>query len=184
MIIYKQIIKDTDLVNIASFNELRFNFWKDDNKKYLEKEIEADTRLKISIMELLPDFDNLVTLYEIKWLKSRNDFNLLERETVTNEFKKRINVDDSYHADGSKWTISGSDSSGYTITIDIIPEKSAKYPTVSEPKKASSFVFKIDKYGEIKPGDPLTDAYLQNPFKMNDKKTDFAKAKSLKSKSY
>ena len=88
MIIYKQIIKDTDLVNIASFNELRFNFWKDDNKKYLEKEIEADTRLKISIMELLPDFDNLVTLYEIKWLKSRNDFNLLERETVTNEFKK------------------------------------------------------------------------------------------------
>ena len=88
MIIYKQIIKDTDLVNIASFNELRFNFWKDDNKKYLEKEIEADNRLKISIMELLPDFDNLVTIYEIKWLKSRNDFNLLERDIVTNEFKK------------------------------------------------------------------------------------------------
>ena len=88
MIIYNQAIEDTDLVNIASFNELRFNFWKDDNKKYLEKEIEADNRLKISIMELLPDFDNLVTIYEIKWLKSRNDFNLLERETVTNEFKK------------------------------------------------------------------------------------------------
>ena len=88
MIIYKQIIKDTDLVNIASFNELRFNFWKDDNKKYLDGEIEADNRLKISIMELLPDFDNLVTLYEIKWLKSRNDFNLLERDIVTNEFKK------------------------------------------------------------------------------------------------
>ena len=88
MIIYKQVIEDIDLVNIASFNELRFNFWKDDNKKYLDGEIEADNRLKISILELLPDFDNLVTLYEIKWLKSRNDFNLLERETVTNEFKK------------------------------------------------------------------------------------------------
>ena len=88
MIIYNQAIEDTDLVNIASFNELRFNFWKDDNKKYLEKEIEADNRLKISIMELLPDFDNLVTIYEIKWLKSRNDFNLLERDIVTNEFKK------------------------------------------------------------------------------------------------
>ena len=88
MIIYNQAIEDTDLVNIASFNELRFNFWKDDNKKYLEKEIEADNRLKISIMELLPDFDNLVTIYEIKLLKSRNDFNLLERDIVTNEFKK------------------------------------------------------------------------------------------------
>ena len=88
MIICKQVIEDIDLVNIASFNELRFNFWKDDNKKYLDGEIEADNRLKISIMELLPDFDNLVTLYEIKWLKSRNDFNLLERDIVTNEFKK------------------------------------------------------------------------------------------------
>ena len=32
--------------------------------------------------------DYIVTIYEIKWLKSRNDFNLFERETVTNEFKK------------------------------------------------------------------------------------------------
>ena len=59
-----------------------------DNKKYLDEEIEADNKLKKGIMELLPDFDNIVTIYEIKWLKSRNDFNLFERETVTNEFKK------------------------------------------------------------------------------------------------
>ena len=88
MIIYNQAIEDTDLVNIASFNELRFDFYKGDNKKYLEKEIEEDNKLKKGIMELLPDFDNIVTIYEIKWLKSRNDFNLFERETVTNEFKK------------------------------------------------------------------------------------------------
>ena len=88
MKIYKQSIQDTDLVSIASFKELRFDFWKGDNKKYLEKEIEADDKLKKGIMELLPDFDNIVTIYEIKWLKSRNDFNLFERETVTNEFKK------------------------------------------------------------------------------------------------
>ena len=88
MKIYKQSIQDTDLVSIASFKELRFDFWKGDNKKYLDKEIEEDNKLKKGIMELLPDFDNIVTIYEIKWLKSRNDFNLFERETVTNEFKK------------------------------------------------------------------------------------------------
>ena len=88
MKIYKQSIQDTDLVSIASFKELKFDFWKGDNKNYLDKEIEADNKLKIGIMELLPDFDNIVTIYEIKWLKSRNDFNLFERETVTNEFKK------------------------------------------------------------------------------------------------
>ena len=88
MKIYKQSIQDTDLVSIASFKELRFDFYKGDNKKYLEKEIEEDNKLKKGILELLPDFDNIVTIYEIKWLKSRNDFNLFERETVTNEFKK------------------------------------------------------------------------------------------------
>lgn len=88
MKIYKQSIQDTDLVSIASFKELRFDFWKGDNKKYLDEEIEEDNKLKKGIMELLPDFDNIVTIYEIKWLKSRNDFNLFERETVTNEFKK------------------------------------------------------------------------------------------------
>ena len=88
MKIYKQSIQDTDLVSIASFKELRFDFYKGDNKKYLDEEIEEDNKLKKGIMELLPDFDNIVTIYEIKWLKSRNDFNLFEREMVTNEFKK------------------------------------------------------------------------------------------------
>ena len=46
MKIYKQSIQDTDLVSIASFKELRFDFWKGDNKKYLDEEIEADNKLK------------------------------------------------------------------------------------------------------------------------------------------
>ena len=88
MEIYKQITKDTDVVNIASFQNLNFEFWKDENKKDLDREIEADTRLKLGVMELLPAFDNLITIYEIKWNKSRNDFNVMERDLVTNEFKK------------------------------------------------------------------------------------------------
>ena len=88
MEIYKQVTKDTDIVNIASFQNLNFEFWKDENKKDLDIEIEADARLKLGVMELLPAFDNLITIYEIKWNKSRNDFNVMERDLVTNEFKK------------------------------------------------------------------------------------------------
>lgn len=88
MEIYKQVTKDTDVVNIATFQNLNFEFWKDENKKDLDREIEADTRLKLGVMELLPAFDNLITIYEIKWNKSRNDFNVMERDLVTNEFKK------------------------------------------------------------------------------------------------
>ncbi|MBP3928469.1 MAG: hypothetical protein J6D47_02730 [Peptostreptococcaceae bacterium] len=88
MEIYKQVTKDTDVVNIASFQNLNFEFWKDENKKDLDREIEADARLKLGVMELLPVFDNLITIYEIKWNKSRNDFNVMERDLVTNEFKK------------------------------------------------------------------------------------------------
>ena len=44
MEIYKQVTKDTDVVNIASFQNLNFEFWKDENKKDLDREREADTR--------------------------------------------------------------------------------------------------------------------------------------------
>lgn len=37
MEIYKQVTKDTDVVNIASFQNLNFEFWKDENKKELEQ---------------------------------------------------------------------------------------------------------------------------------------------------
>ena len=88
MEVRKQVTKDTYVVNIASFQNLNFEFWKDENKKDLDREIEADARLKLGVMELLPSFDNLITIYEIKWNKLRNDFNVMERDLVTNEFKK------------------------------------------------------------------------------------------------
>lgn len=88
MEIYKQVTKDTDVVNIASFQNLNFEFWKDENKKNLDKEIEADTRLKLGVMDLLPAFDNLIVIYELKWNKSRKDFNVMERDLVTKELKK------------------------------------------------------------------------------------------------
>lgn len=88
MEIRKQVTKDMDIANIASFQNLNFEFLKDENKKYLDRELEADTRLKISVMELLPALDKLIFRYELKWNKSRNDFNVMERDLVTDEFKK------------------------------------------------------------------------------------------------
>ena len=88
MEISKQVTKDKDIGNISNLDNLNFEFWKYENKKNLFREIDADKKLKLGILDLLPDFDNLVTLYEIKWLKSRNDFNVIEQDIVTNEFKK------------------------------------------------------------------------------------------------
>ena len=88
MEVRKQVTKDVDIVNIATLENLNFEFWKYENKKDLDREIEADTRLNLGVMELLPVFDNLITIYELKWNKSRNDFNVIERDIVTNEFKK------------------------------------------------------------------------------------------------
>ena len=86
--ISKQVTRDKDIVNISNLDNLNFELWKYENKKNLIREIDADKKLKLGILDLLPDFDNLVTLYEIKWLKSRNDFNIIEQDIVTNEFKK------------------------------------------------------------------------------------------------
>ena len=86
--ISKQVTKDKDIVNISNLDNLNFELWKYENKKNLIREIDADKKIKLGILDLLPDFDNLVTLYEIKWLKSRNDFNVIEQDIVTNEFKK------------------------------------------------------------------------------------------------
>lgn len=88
MEIRKQVTKDTDVVNISTLGNLNFEFWKEENKRNLDKEIQADTRLNLGVMELLPAFDNLIVTYELKWNKSRKYFNVIERDLVTNEFKK------------------------------------------------------------------------------------------------
>lgn len=88
MEIYKQVTKDKDIVNISTLSNLKFEFWKDDNKKELEKEIQADINLSLKAMQLMPDFNNLITLYEIKWDKSMRDFNAMECEIITREFQR------------------------------------------------------------------------------------------------
>ena len=47
------------------------------------------------------------------------------------------------------------------------------------PNDVNCFFFNIDANGAVLPGDSLTEAYLKNPLKMNDREKDFAEAKRL-----
>ena len=94
---------------------------------------------------------------------------------------------DTYETpDGSFWNISGDVNNGYKVSIRIKPTKSncSYRANCNTAKDIDTFVFKINADGNVLAGDPLTDAYLRNPLKMNDKKEDFATAKSFASKKY
>ena len=83
--------------------------------------------------------------------------------------------------DGSFWNIEDNVNNGYTVSIRIKPTKSncSYSANCNTAKDIDTFVFKIDSDGEVSAGDPLTDAYLRNSLKMNDKKEDFDTAKSF-----
>ena len=84
----KQVIRDIKLVNIATFENLKFDFWKEDNKKELEREIQADKRLKLGVLQLMPDFNRLITKYEIEFNKPMSEFNVVDIAIIDNEFKR------------------------------------------------------------------------------------------------
>lgn len=86
--------------------------------------------------------------------------------------------DDTFEtADGSFWNIDGN-SDGYTVSITIKPEKSrcSYSDDCDTAQEIDTFIFKIDKNGNVSAGDALTDAYLNNPSKLNDKKNDLDRA--------
>lgn len=49
----------------------------------------------------------------------------------------------------------------------------------NNPRDVNTFFFNIDANGAVLPGDSLTEAYLKNPLKMNDREKDFAEARRL-----
>ena len=105
-------------------------------------------------------------------------------DDFTTVLKERLRLSDSNLGDGSNWVFTKVGDSIYVVVNTDSSKKNHYYSAsgVTEPKKAKSFRFKIDKYGEMSPADPLTEAYLLNPLNTNDRKADFAKAKELKGK--
>lgn len=75
------------------------------------------------------------------------------------------------------------DIEGYHVVMDIngAKEPNSIYSNKDTKKvdKPDRFRFIVGKFGDIRPNDPLTEAYLVNPIKMNDKATDKASAKAF-----
>ena len=82
--------------------------------------------------------------------------------------------------DGSSVTITNGSDNSRIVTIDTNPSNSSStiYNNANiELKDVDTFQFVIDKYGNVRPEDILTEVYLKNSKKLNDRKADFAKAK-------
>lgn len=82
--------------------------------------------------------------------------------------------------DGHTWTISEVDQSLETIVVDLNDEKRGNCTyNRNACNRPGRFCFLINPNDlNIKPGDPLTAAYLANSGKLNDKKADYRTAKN------
>ena len=92
--------------------------------------------------------------------------------------KLALNIDNCT-ADGIQINdIKSSDYHELTLDLDKASSLDCTYDSIDCPKP-DRFILKVDKYGNIKPGDALTDAYFRNPLSLNDMKKDFKKAEEL-----
>ena len=84
-------------------------------------------------------------------------------------------------ADGIQWTIRYEGANDHHITIDLDTDSNnnCTYDTCANGTKPDRFEFTVLDNGAVRGRDSLTKAYLMNPNKLNDKKTDLAKAKTL-----
>lgn len=80
--------------------------------------------------------------------------------------------------DGNHWIVEDPDRGYGTIVVDLMNNKKGRCTYSSNCRKPGRFRFIIDASTlNIKPGDPLTAAYIRNPGKLNDKKADYNTAK-------
>ena len=86
-------------------------------------------------------------------------------------------------ADGVAWEINTIVGSGYIITLKL-NNKGGDCTYSAECKKPSRFGFYVDGDGNVYGNDPLTEAFLNNKFKLNERKKDRAEADSNADKEY
>lgn len=73
--------------------------------------------------------------------------------------------------DGSTWRITNNNNGTYRINVVVDNKDEIQY-SADNTRNINSFDFRIEQSGNILAGDPLTDAYLNNPSKLNDKRND------------
>lgn len=128
-----------------------------------------------------------------------SDFSDDPKYTGVNKYQTLLSdklLRDGKYVDGSVWTFKtdytvGNEEAGIKpdisvqISIDINGDKHGKnchFPFSSFDNSGcyqpDTFVFTVDKNGNVSGGDPLTRAYLANPLNMHDKKKDQNAAKN------
>lgn len=103
------------------------------------------------------------------------------------QLKSDVNATSFTTIDGNVWTFDTSSANfdnpeaNYTIfQVDIAPNKSGStIYSASNKKNIDTFRFKVNPDGSVDGDDSLTKAYLQNPYKLNDRKADYNKAGDL-----
>lgn len=81
--------------------------------------------------------------------------------------------------DKAVWTFSGAHTAtggNVEITVDFNGDKGPNAVFSSSNKKPDRFKFKVDVHGGVTGADPLTKAYLANPYKLNDRANDYKNA--------
>ena len=84
----------------------------------------------------------------------------------------------SMQARGASWTITRQELGRYRIEVDINGDNEGRNCSYSGDcvRNVDTFVYNIDKNGNVTPGDALTDSYLANPTNMHVKAEDYERA--------
>lgn len=104
-------------------------------------------------------------------------------ESFTEYLSNSLDIEDGITPDGLGVNIIDND--GLTVVnIDTEPNRAgisfnADVADPSDLADVDTYIFFINNEGEVSYGDMLTGAYLRNPYKYNDKQTDFETAKEL-----
>ena len=86
--------------------------------------------------------------------------------------------------DGSTWRITNNNNGTFRVNV-VVDDKEVIQYSEENTRNINSFDFRIEQSGNILAGDALTDAYLNNPSRLNDKKNDLDRAaRFLNEKNY
>ncbi len=80
--VYKQIIKENYVVNVAIKENLDTKMWKYQNKKEFNRVVDLDKENTLQAIVELPKFEMHVRKHEMLWRKHRSEFNVLEKEYI------------------------------------------------------------------------------------------------------
>ena len=85
-----------------------------------------------------------------------------------NRFLPQIN-------DASQWVFTDNGDNTYRLQV-VTDNRTSKLYSPGDTKNINTFLFDIDEHGDVTAGDPLTDAFLNNPKKLNDRINDLEQA--------